>query len=117
MLDHKVGIYVPGTTAVNVPAPTLQEQWTNEALERFSRWFGGATALPGIGAWLSPTCGLVREPIMCVFSFTDDATARRNLDAVMALAAQIAFEMGQEVVTVEVNGGLHLVTAAAATAS
>jgi hypothetical protein len=114
MLDHKVCIYVPGTVAVNHQCPTSQARWADKALEKLSLWFGGATSLPGIGAWVSPTFGLVKEPIIFVFSFTDQGTLDRNVDAVMALAGQIGADMGQEAVGVEIDGRMHLVAGSAA---
>jgi hypothetical protein len=116
-LDHKVALYIPSTVAVNKPCPDLQGRMTDLALEQLSRLFGGATRLPAVGAWVSETHGLVKEPINFVFSFTDETTLSRHVDAVLGLAAQIGAEMLQEAVAVEIDGQLHLVDSKAAVAA
>lgn len=116
-LDHKTAIYIPSTIGVNRPCPDLQGRMTDLALERLSRLFGGATALPGIGAWVSEAHGLVKEPVNFVFSFTDETALNRHVEAVLDLAAQIGAEMQQEAVAVEIGGRLCLVDSKAAAAA
>jgi len=67
-----------------------------------------------IEGWLSPTHGLVEEPVVIVSSNTDE-TGLKRLPEVKAFAAELAAELGQEAVGVEVDHTLHFVPPLAAT--
>jgi hypothetical protein len=105
-LDTKVAITVPGTSNVTEPNPELQRQWVNRVIERLSRLFGGATALPGIGGYVSDTAGLITENVWVVHAFTDAAGLKKNRPEVLALANELCAAMDQECVAVEFNGKL-----------
>lgn len=109
MMGHRVAIYIPSTTGVNKPAPEAQiEGWTKGAKHLFATLFGGYTAHHGRGGWVSPEHGLVDEPVTVIHSFTDRLHPEAE-QRVRRLAALIAKDMGQESVSVEMNGGLHFI--------
>lgn len=110
MLNKKVTIYVPGTTGVNKPAPELQAQVVTDALTIFADYFGGSTAIAGRGAWISQEHGLVVEPVVLVYAYTDADGLARNLSAVKSFAVAVAGRMSQECVCVEVDGELHFIS-------
>lgn len=112
MLNHKITVYVTSTIAGNIPAsPDVQERWVNAFLANFSKWFGGATVIDGVGAWMSDTFGLVKEPIKLVYAFMSQEAYAQHGDDVFALASAMRADMGQEAVSVEVDGELNLVSA------
>jgi hypothetical protein len=112
MLNHKITLYVPGTVQGNVPSPHMQAIWTDKVLRGFAEVFGGATLTHATGAWVSPTLGLVKEPVNLVSSFTDLDGVRAHIGDVKRWAAAIAEEMGQEAVALEVSGEMEFVSAA-----
>jgi hypothetical protein len=115
-LTHRVAITVPSTVNVTDAAPTLQAQWVDTILTTLSTLFGGATALPGIGAWVSPTAGLVKENIVNVFAFCSEEGLTKARPAVMKLAMDLCVAMRQEAVAVDLDGKLYFVEAANAAA-
>lgn len=50
-LRHRVAIYVPGTNGVNTAADNAH--YVKMAAATLSNLFGGATATPAIGYWMS----------------------------------------------------------------
>jgi hypothetical protein len=108
MLSHKVAVYIPSTQG-NVPAPAeLVNKMIEQAKRLLSGLFGGFTAYKAQGGWVSPTQGLVEEDVTIVQAFTDKA-GLSHVPAVKALASQIANDMGQEAVSVEVDNTLHFI--------
>ena len=104
MLNRKVVIYIPSTVGSLKNQHRVQENWVIQALERFSEWFGGATAQNAEGAWKSETQGLVREKIVLVYAFTDPKTLSVKMENVRALARELARDMHQECVSIETVG-------------
>lgn len=109
MLNHQIKIYVPSTINGNQPATDLAACHVENALSVFAKIFGGATAIQAIGAYISQTLGLIKEPVTIVYSFTDDKTAADSIPRVMELARLICLNMRQECVSVELDNELIFV--------
>lgn len=111
MLDQRITVYVPGTINVDQPLGRKEQRAiVNRTLGHLAGLFGGATAdSPSTGAYVSKTKGLVLERIVKVYAFTDKKTLADNLSEVIQYAGFLAQELGQESVSVEVNGALHFV--------
>jgi len=110
MLDHKVTIYVPSTHSVRETAHTLQAVFTDAALARLAGWFGGASVTTATGAWVAADGRLVKEAINLVWAFTDAEGLAAHTHGVLGLAREIAREMTQEAVAVEIDGSLQFVS-------
>ena len=107
-LNKIVRFYVPGTVDNRVD-PESQEAYVDLCLRTFTDLFGGATAMNAEGAWKTGSGILVREPIVLVYSFTDEAGLAEHREAVEAFAQRIAVEMVQECVSVEIDGELYFI--------
>ena len=108
-MDHKIGVFIPSTTSISKKAPASKvNKWVKEAKVRFATLFGGFTSYKAQGGWVSPTQGLVEEDVTIVQAFTDKA-GLSHVPTVKALASQIANDMGQEAVSVEIDGKLQFV--------
>jgi len=110
-LNHVVRIYVPSTTNVNQADAAAGAAFTDICLLELAKMFGGATALPTIGAWVSHFAGLVKEPINIVYAYCTEAGLKDHQADVIALASRIAIEMKQEAVSLEIDGELSFITA------
>lgn len=106
-LPQRVALYVPGTQG---PATATDNAAQVERVAReFCGWFGGATAQPSAGYWLSDTAGLVREAVTIVYAACTADQLRERLPDVLTLAQQIKQDMAQEAVSVELNGTLYII--------
>lgn len=106
-LPQRVALYVPGTQG---PATATDNAAQVERVAReFCGWFGGATAQPSAGYWLSDTAGLVREAVTIVYAACTADQLREHLPDVLQLAQQIKQDMAQEAVSVELNGALYII--------
>lgn len=106
-LPQRVALYVPGTQG---PATATDNAAQVERVAReFCGWFGGATAQPSAGYWLSDTAGLVREAVTIVYAACTADQLREHLPDVLTLAQQIKQDMAQEAVSVELNGTLYII--------
>lgn len=111
MLNHKIAIYIPSTINGNEPAPIeLIEKWVRASKIMLANLFGGFTTYNGQGGWFSPEHGLIEESVTIVLAFTDQEGLTK-LPKVNELASEIAASMGQEMVSVEVDGSLNFVSA------
>jgi hypothetical protein len=108
MLNRIVRLYIPSTVN-DVVDCKKQKEWVAKALKTFARLFGGATAMQAEGAWVMEDDTLVVEPIVLVYSFTDDAGLAEQRQVVERFAQQIAVDMAQECVSVEFDGELHFI--------
>ena len=50
MLNHSIKLYVPGTIGGAIDR-TLQNAMTDNAMDEFATWFGGATVTEARGVW------------------------------------------------------------------
>ena len=109
MLKNRLAIYIPSKIGQEEISVERREFFLKKVLADLSRTYGGATAIDGVGAWLSEVDGLVMERVTICYTFTDS----NDFQPIYRLAAELAAEMRQEAVAVEVNGGMDFVAAAA----
>lgn len=105
-LEDVVKIYVPST--YNVDQPIDNTPYVDKSLEKFSKMFGGATAIDGTGAWLSDDTKLVKEKVTIVYSFAEDLD-KKKINQVVAYAKSLKEEMKQSSVSIEVNGKMYFI--------
>jgi hypothetical protein len=107
-LNRIIQVYVPGTMHGKLD-PEAQELWVDRALDRFADLFGGSTAIDRCrGAWKS-SGKLIKEPVVLVYSFTDDAGLAKQRQEVERFARHMAVEMGQECVSLQIDGELYFI--------
>lgn len=108
MLNKFVTFYVPSTRDVG---NTLSEDEQNKIIERvasiFSAAFGGATAIPTTGYYLSNAGKLIREHITLIKSYHEDDVDGETVAC--TLAANIKKEYGQESIAIETEKGMLFV--------
>lgn len=108
-LGQRVAVYVPSTRAVNEPLTTETAEAVVERTARFfSHLFGGATAQPAVGYYVASDGTLVIENITIVYAYTR-RLSRHQRQAVFDYCEVLKAELGQELVTVEVNGKIRFV--------
>jgi hypothetical protein len=106
-LDHNLRVYIPTTTKTNQVADT--ESFKQEALKKFSTYFGGATSYDAVGAWLSGSKGLVTERVTIVESYATKDAISDNLQAVIEFAGEMKKKLAQEAVSLEYDSKLYFV--------
>lgn len=106
-LPQRVALYVPGTQDINHATDNAAQ--VERVAREFCGWFGGATAQPSAGYWLSDSAGLIREAVTIVYAACTADQLRERLPDVLTLAQQIKAEMQQEAVSVELNGALYII--------
>lgn len=106
-LPQRVALYVPGTQDINHATDNAAQ--VERVAREFCGWFGGATAQPSAGYWISDNAGLVREAVTIVYAACTAAQLRERLPDVLNLAQQIKQDMAQEAVSVELNGTLYII--------
>ena len=106
-LPQRVALYVPGTQDINHATDNAAQ--VERVAREFCGWFGGATAQPSAGYWLSDSAGLIREAVTIVFAACTADQLRERLPDVLTLAQQIKQDMAQEAVSVELNGALYII--------
>jgi hypothetical protein len=110
MLNKKVAIYIPSTVNGAEPAPVeLIAKWTKASKVLLAKLFGGFTASIGQGGWYSDVHGLIEENVTIVTAFTDE-NGLVKVPELRELAEQIAADMRQEAVSVEVDGVLEFIS-------
>lgn len=106
-LKSKITVYVPATVAVD------QEIDSSAYIERVARLlsecFGGATASPVRGYWVSNSGDLVKEATTMVFAYCSTADAEKYIDDVIELCADLKREMQQEAIAFEYNGAMYFI--------
>lgn len=105
-LTHNVKFYVPST--VEVDQAIDASAYVQQVEEQLARLFGGATAYPALGVWLSEAGKLVTEKVVIVQSFADETSFSDHLAEVVHLAGDIKEQMSQESVAVEIDNKLYL---------
>lgn len=106
-LPQRVALYVPSTTDTDKPTDNAAQ--VERVAREFCGWFGGATAQPSAGYWMSDAAGLVREAVTIVYAACTADQLREHLPDVLTLAQQIKQDMAQEAVSVELNGTLYII--------
>lgn len=108
-MTARVAVYVPGTSGPDTADADLAARMTEQTAAALSELFGGATITDASGAWVSDTCGLVREAVKIVYSFAMPEQLDEHADEILRIVEQVKREMRQEMVSVEINGALYLV--------
>lgn len=104
----KVSLYIPSTANVSVAlTESAAELYVSRSLRFLSRMFGGATAIPASGAWVSEDT-LVTEKVTIVYSFTQSLT-RQQLLEIQQHCLELKRDLAQESIAVEINGELFLI--------
>jgi len=108
-LEKSVAIMVPSTVNAVADGKAKQTEWVDRLMAEFARMFGGVTVYTVQGGWWSDQHGLIREGLQTVQSMATADSLDRNLDRVIELAESLKADMGQEAVSLIVNGELYLV--------
>lgn len=106
-LNSKVAIYVPST--INVSKECDNTEYVKNTIKQLSTWFGGATATPAIGGWVSAAGEVVVENVSIVYSFCTTEDLQKYAADIIALCESIKHDMRQEAVTLEINGQVKFV--------
>lgn len=109
MLTKFVSVYVPSTRHA-VPISRAEHDRAVRSVESaFSREFGGFTATPGVGGWLSDSKGLITEPVTIVKSYYTEDKAASALKIAQRVAKRLKKQFDQEAVSLETEQGLEFV--------
>ena len=106
-LSSQVKIYVPST--VDVSHEIDSSVWIDKALAMLSGEFGGATATPSLGAWVSAQGELVKERVTLVFAYASQYQLETSIERIYDFCVSMKIEMKQEAIALEVNGEMYLV--------
>lgn len=109
-MNRQVAIYVPSTINGNEPAGQLFERFAQEAKRLFANLFGGFTAYPAIGGWVNDQGNMIEENVMVIQAYCNELDASA-LYSLRRFAELMAADMGQECVSLAVDGNLEFVTA------
>ena len=106
-LSHRVTVYVPGTCGIDAAADNSAH--VERVAAALSGWFGGATASPVLGYWLSPSAGLVSEHTTMVFAFCSEDALQAHADDLLALCVDLRDTLRQEAIALEIDGKMLFV--------
>ena len=106
-MKSKITVYVPSTVDVNKEIDNSAQ--VERVAQLLSSCFGGATASPVHGYWVSQDSSLVVENTTMVFSYCDSADAEKYIDDVVRLCYELKREMSQEAIGLEYNGAMYFV--------
>lgn len=106
-LNCKFGIYVPSTMDVDEVIDNSAE--VVRVIGELSSIFGGATATPALGGWVTEKGSVVVEKTTIVYSFCTSEQAAEHFEEVLAICERIKREYRQEAVTLEYNGQIKFV--------
>lgn len=106
-LNSKVAIYVPSTMNVNETCDNTE--YVKNTIKQLSTWFGGATATPAIGGWVSASGEVVVEDVTIVYSYCNSENLAEHAKDIIDLCESIKKDMKQEAVTLEINGQVKFV--------
>ncbi len=105
-----ISFYVPSTTNADklISQSAFNDRITSIG-KSFSKLFGGATAVDGLGFYLSHDNTLIRETVKIITAFTNNETAVQQYSAILAIAKDKCREWQQESILVNYNGNVLLV--------
>lgn len=106
-LRHRVAIYVPGTNGVNTAADNAR--YVKMAAVTLSNLFGGATATPAIGYWMSESAGLVEERVTIVYAYAGNEALEDQLGAVIEFCEGMKEALKQEAISLELDSALYFI--------
>ena len=108
VMTNRVEIYVPSTiNGGGITKKQTEKDFQKETLKTiglFSSLFGGATYDDAVGAWIMQNGKLVTERVNIVYSFCKPIALKQHFKQILKEANRIKAELGQEAVTVVVNG-------------
>ena len=99
-LKSKITVYVPATVSVDQEIDNAA--YVERVARTLSACFGGATASPVRGYWVS-------ESTTMVFAYCSTADAEKYIDDVVSLCYELKREMGQEAIALEYNGEMYFI--------
>jgi hypothetical protein len=102
-------IYVPSTINQTESANSLSVEMTDMVFAKMISLFGGATLVQGIGGFALENGQIVKEVVYIIKSYCDEASYKKMMTKVIALAADLCEKMSQECVSVESSDGLQFV--------
>ena len=108
-LSMNIKLFIPGTINITEDATEQQLTFVNNALKLFADNFGGATSYKAVGAWSSPSAGLVTENVVIVEAFCSPDAVEIHMDSVLKLAEQIKKEMSQDAVAMSYNNQIYFI--------
>lgn len=108
-LRSNMGMVVPSTTCVNIPADT--SVYVKRVAGQFCEWFGGATVSEDYGYYVTDDKQLVSEPVFIVWSYCTTEQLSQYSTQVIALAQGLCVELQQESIAVIINNAMCFVTA------
>lgn len=103
----KVALYVPSTLDRTKATDNTQE--VQQAARWMAKHFGGCTTLQASGYWIDDAGALVVERPMVVYSFAPVDVVTLAVADLWAYAEQLRERMGQDCISLEINGNLYLV--------
>lgn len=106
-LDSKVAIYVPSTTNISTECDNIEQVRT--VIGKLSAMFGGATASEAVGGWVSQSGETIVERVTIVYAFCTTSSLSDNFEKVLEICNWLKNLMGQEAITLEVNGQVKFV--------
>lgn len=106
-LKSKITVYVPATVSVNQEIDNAA--YVERVARTLSACFGGATASPVRGYWVSDSGELVKESTTMIFAYCSTADAEKYIDDVVSLCYELKREMGQEAIALEYNGEMYFI--------
>ena len=108
-LEHVVKIYVPSTVKGDIPiTEEAHQKFVDQAMTKLSGWFGGATAIPGQGAWVDDKGTLIKEKVTIVYAFAETLD-KDAINKVAAYAKQLKEDLSQSSISLEVDGKLYFI--------
>lgn len=108
-LDHVVKIYVPSTVKGDIQiTDAAHQKFVDQTLKQLSAWFGGATAVPGEGAWVDNNKTLIKEKVTIVYAFAEKLD-KDSLNQVVDYAKKLKDDLAQEAISLEVDGKLYFI--------
>ena len=106
-LNSKITVYVPAS--VNVDKEIDNAPFVDRVARLLSEAFGGATASPAQGFWVSQDSALIREKTTMVFAYCRTEDAEKYMEDVVRLCVSLKHEMGQEAIAMEYNGDMYFI--------
>ena len=106
-LDRVFKIYVPST--MDVDKQINSDSYIDDTLTFMSGMFGGATMSKVFGAWMSNSGEVIKEDVTIVYSNTDSSDFDNKINEVISHAEYLKFAMGQEAISIEIDGTLYFV--------
>ena len=107
-LKDKAAIYVPSTINEGTKTTHIDNaDFVRDVAAKMADMFGGASAYNVTGYWTSPLRGLESENTTVVYSSCDNVGP--YVDALVDICEKLKADMGQDAVSLEINGKFYLV--------